>query len=647
MFGSNNFSLWLQSTLIVPDASDSNRYFLFVTDPNTFLQDTFGILYTIIDVRLNGGKGDMLFPLRSFAYRPKFFFSTLYSTMHSNGKDVWLLSNCIPLKTTYEDTGAVYAFLLSHKGYIDTIPVISKLGNRWSESLGFGICGIDRKGEQVLTLSAKGNNTVVLAFNTTTGKISTEQHLVFKQTKFPTLNAWESTPTFSNDGKWIYYSGTISYRPSGGPNQDRFYCLRQYIGVRNKDSIEQSTQLLRDTLFSNTGYALNGNGIGPFSLAPDGKLYFPHYYLIGNKRYGYLGCVSQPDAPDATCGFNAFQYSTFSSSGYMFNYVHNYRLPFWGDFTVNGTCAGTPFNFTATANRTPEAYYWHFGEEEGSTSIQPNPSFVYQKAGNYKVTLVLNRRGRSDTVVKYVNVVATAAAEQLKDVHLCEGQSATVSLQQAAKLIKWSTGDTTRTLQVSSPGVYWVETTNAAGCTAKDSFTVTASPNPVICCLTDTAHCFNEQGSLLYSNIQPQNGVFYEWNNSGIQNKDISIYKSGVYTVKATHALSGCSSSDSFSVAEFCNYSFFVPTAFSPGEGDTLNALFKPVCNEVLQLRFIVYNRWGEVVFETNDCNKGWNGTVRGTACPEGVYAWYAELTGRYEDRRKITTLKGTVYLMR
>jgi gliding motility-associated-like protein len=61
-------------------------------------------------------------------------------------------------------------------------------------------------------------------------------------------------------------------------------------------------------------------------------------------------------------------------------------------------------------------------------------------------------------------------------------------------------------------------------------------------------------------------------------------------------------------------------------------------------MQFVVYNRWGEKVFETKNINEGWNGKYNGEACNPGVYVWYLEavlLNGETIKR------KGNVSLVR
>ena len=69
---------------------------------------------------------------------------------------------------------------------------------------------------------------------------------------------------------------------------------------------------------------------------------------------------------------------------------------------------------------------------------------------------------------------------------------------------------------------------------------------------------------------------------------------------------------------------YYVPNAFTP-DGDDHNNLFKPVFStgyNVDKYSFMIFNRWGEVIYETEDIGAGWDGTYKGLPSQEGVYTW-------------------------
>ena len=70
----------------------------------------------------------------------------------------------------------------------------------------------------------------------------------------------------------------------------------------------------------------------------------------------------------------------------------------------------------------------------------------------------------------------------------------------------------------------------------------------------------------------------------------------------------------------------FVPAAFTPN-GDGQNDILYVRGNPIQELFFAVYNRWGELVFQTTDPNIGWDGMYKGKALNSDVYGYYLEVT--------------------
>ena len=69
-----------------------------------------------------------------------------------------------------------------------------------------------------------------------------------------------------------------------------------------------------------------------------------------------------------------------------------------------------------------------------------------------------------------------------------------------------------------------------------------------------------------------------------------------------------------------------MPTGFSPN-GDNNNDMLYIFGGDVKQLHFVVYNRWGQIVFETKDQTIGWDGTHNGKMVQSGVYAYKLIIT--------------------
>lgn len=90
---------------------------------------------------------------------------------------------------------------------------------------------------------------------------------------------------------------------------------------------------------------------------------------------------------------------------------------------------------------------------------------------------------------------------------------------------------------------------------------------------------------------------------------------------------------------------FFIPNAFSPNHNGR-NDIFKPMGKYFKPDRYLfqIYNRWGELIFETTDPEQGWDGTFKGVESPVGVYIWVVTVYDMFNDKEYY---KGSVLLLR
>lgn len=87
----------------------------------------------------------------------------------------------------------------------------------------------------------------------------------------------------------------------------------------------------------------------------------------------------------------------------------------------------------------------------------------------------------------------------------------------------------------------------------------------------------------------------------------------------------------------------YVPNTFTP-DGNSFNNIFKPEGGNIVEFNMIIFNRWGELIFESNNFDIGWDGTYGGKPSPDGTYIWVIE----YKDPSLIPiTLVGHVNLLR
>jgi gliding motility-associated-like protein len=116
-----------------------------------------------------------------------------------------------------------------------------------------------------------------------------------------------------------------------------------------------------------------------------------------------------------------------------------------------------------------------------------------------------------------------------------------------------------------------------------------------------------------------------------------------LYTIKIT-INTGCVTTDTQLVKIVPHIDIYVPTAFTPNH-DGLNEFLRPTLMGVKELRYFrIYNRWGQLLFETKNAQTGWDGKLNGIPQPTQVVVWMAEGIG---VDNKAYSRKGTSTLVR
>jgi len=199
---------------------------------------------------------------------------------------------------------------------------------------------------------------------------------------------------------------------------------------------------------------------------------------------------------------------------------------------------------------------------------------------------------------------------------------------------------TSSNLKVTSPGLYWVKVTNTFNCSAADSFIVhTILPSP--------AHFLKKKDSICsYEKLEIRSSQAYNkylWSTGSDESK-IVIDKPGPYWLTATD-INGCTGTEKITVFEKeCMYGVYIPTAFTPNN-DGKNDIFKAlVFGKVQSFRLQVFDRAGQLIFQTNNPGKGWDGLSKGMGYSTSTFVWqcFYQL-----DQQKPGYQKGTVTIIR
>ena len=271
----------------------------------------------------------------------------------------------------------------------------------------------------------------------------------------------------------------------------------------------------------------------------------------------------------------------------------------------------------------------------------------------YYVTARIGKCIDSDSIK--VKTVPFPIARSIKDTSICFGQSVPLTASGGSNYV-W-----TPSLYLSNPFIpnpvsvqpgdditYLLSVRDTLGCPKPGRDTVTITVIKVVADAgpRDTSIVL---GQPLF--LQASGGSIYNWtpvtqwlSATNVSNPTANPQNDIEYVVQVSNAI-GCFDDDSISVKVYkVAPDMYVPTGFSPN-GDGLNEILRPLALGMRSVDiFMVYNRWGQLMFRTTNIGEGWDGRYGGKEQAPGSYVWYAEGTDYLN--RKISR-KGSVVLIR
>lgn len=299
------------------------------------------------------------------------------------------------------------------------------------------------------------------------------------------------------------------------------------------------------------------------------------------------------------------------------------------------------------ANTGVVAWQWDFGD--GSTSNLPSPSHIYQNAGIYTVELtVWSIDGCIDVLQlpSYITVYESPVAIFDADKTLiCAEDSiaftdlSTINPPDYISNWDWNFGDwgydtlQNPTHTYNTPGTYDVTliVTNSFGCpdtlTKKLLIDVLVKPEALFTVYTAIVQLPYEEVQFYNQSIN-----YYTWlwdfgdetSDSQTLNPSKLYEDSGHYDVwlHAIHQL-GCRDSMMRTIIVLEQESYYVPNTFTPND-DGRNDVFNIYGKGIVNFEMTIYNRWGDLIYETQTLDKGWDGTLKDKPLQEGVYIYKA-----------------------
>ncbi len=337
------------------------------------------------------------------------------------------------------------------------------------------------------------------------------------------------------------------------------------------------------------------------------------------------------------------------SGGANFSKINAIPIP-------DGGCVGLPINFDSGLPTKKFDVEWDLGNGEVITEHQFKYTYP-DEVKDYNVSLTIYDRcfDEEQTLEKTIKVTFRKQVEvDLDFIRVCEGESFTLGVNDVDDAgYEWLGPNDffedvqfpkREFVQLDDAGVYQVKGI-VFGCSTFPDFvelSVVPTPEPFIG--VDSVICTRDE---LVHVLNPGEYTTYSWQD-GSSNPTFDVTEPGLFAIQVEDQY-GCMGQDSIRLDPQCPTEVYMPNAFAPLR-DSDNNLFGLglfSSNDVINMDLKVYDRWGNLLFHTNDPIKKWDGRVAGTIVEQGTYGWVLNYTG-YDERGDTFTesLIGTVFIV-
>ncbi|MBP6754913.1 MAG: T9SS type B sorting domain-containing protein [Bacteroidia bacterium] len=327
-----------QSATIVPKPSSTNLFYVFTID---YESHPNGFKYSVIDLNLDGGLGDVTTQKNISVYEPT--LENIAITKHNNGIDYWIV-------THGWDNNSFNAYLLTSTG-LSSIPVTTNIGATIT-GIGFqeaGYMKIAPSGSK-LAFTSVSDIVQLFDFNNSTGVLSNEITLL---TEYGELYGIEFSP-----------------------NENVLYVTNTFNKLYQFDLLASDIPNSKFTLYNGSKF------LGALQIAPDNKIYLA---VIGQNK---LGVIKNPDTLGSGCNFIIDEIDLagrLSQSGLP---AFNQSFFFTPSIQLNNVCVNQNTSFQFSTNQTVSSATWNFGDGTTSNVISPNHSYTTDGAYNVTVSIV-------------------------------------------------------------------------------------------------------------------------------------------------------------------------------------------------------------------------------------------------------------------
>ncbi|MFT6983152.1 MAG: gliding motility-associated-like protein, partial [Crocinitomicaceae bacterium] len=326
-------------------------------------------------------------------------------------------------------------------------------------------------------------------------------------------------------------------------------------------------------------------------------------------------------------------------------------------------CITTPIDFIAYTNDAATSFIWSSNINFTDTLNTDITDSIWTHTPSGPMTYYINASNSGcsgiDSVV--VDFIGSALVLTAND-SICAGEQTTITATNMNLTISFNyvwTPDSvilapsitnSVTVNPTTSQYIYITATSNTGCIVNDSIQIYVGNIPTASVIATASETLVAEGSTVQLIGEPS-GLSYIWSpgqgviNVNGQITDAVVDQTTIYTLTVTDGI--CAKTDTVLITTFqfiCGDPYlYIPNAFSPN-GDGENEILYVRGALVEEMVFRIYDRWGEMVFESFDRTDGWDGTFRGKALDPDVYDYYLDVTCVGGDE---AIVKGNITLLR
>ena len=464
-----------------------------------------------------------------------------------------------------------------------------------------------------------------------------------------TLNASGGVPPYQysiNNGTTYQASPTFGGLPAGSYNflvKDAAGCVFGFTYTLTEPAVVNAAAA--------NGIASCANNDGTITVTANGGT--PAYQYSINNGISYQASNVFLNMPVGS--YNAIRVKDangcIASANAVVTLNDTMRLELGTDSTI---CFGTNITLLPQTNAQTDTFRWTPAAGLNYDTAK-NPIASPTDTTKYYLVAKWGICQRRDSIT--INILHKPIADAGRDTTICFKTNALL-IGKASNLsgtvnYSWAPPDSLNTpnaattiARIDTTRKFTLTVTDNYGCnfSVSDSVWVKMMPVLVVNAGNDTNAILGRPHQLLGSG-----GANYTWspagplNNPFIANPLATLYNDTYFTVYVTDSI-GCSASDGVFVKVYEGPNYYVPNAFTPN-GDGLNDVFRPVPVGIQKTDYFrVYDRYGQLMFETNKWLEGWDGMFKGKKALAGTYVWVIKGT---DKNGSVVEMKGTVILVR